>query len=109
MNRCKTCKWWQWRRSEQVQFPCGNLGSDMLHGMIDAEQDTGVLTGPEFGCVNYEETQEQLPQEHPGYGTQQKIMSRRYPKEVKSDSILGFNIICSCPEGATDPNCLLHG
>ena len=78
MNTCKTCKWWGWRKydpicdlSDTVQFPCksSHMAGDDPAGMVDAEDYGGVLTGPDFGCIHYEEINKQLPKEHPGYAT----------------------------------------
>ncbi len=103
MNRCKTCKWWKcdtskmeltynpndapdsrWQdrtptRAIPIQHECGNehVSSRDPSGMVDSEDYGGVFTGPDFGCIHYEETQEQLPQEHPGYVAQQELISRR--------------------------------
>ncbi len=100
MNRCKTCKWWKWYKDEldqfhppPVQFECKGPHTAYRdsEGMIDGEDYVGVWTGPDFGCIHHEETQEQLPQDHPGYATQQLRLAARYAEVDKSLHFLSIH------------------
>lgn len=89
MNTCKTCKWWKWDNitrhyvrgawTASTHFRCAGpcISDDDLSGMIDAQRDTGIITGPDFGCIHYQETQEQLPEDHPGRAEQKAELDRR--------------------------------
>lgn len=58
------------------------MAGDDPAGMVDGEEYSGVFTGPDFGCIHYEETREQLPQEHPGYSTQQTNLAANYARDA---------------------------
>ena len=98
-NTCKTCKWWRWFPKEHwlplisdpVQFKCMNehVASDDPAGIVDGEDYDGVWTGPDFGCVHYEETQEQLPQDHPGYAAQQENIALHKQFYILNGQITG--------------------
>ena len=72
-----------------LQFHCASehVSDRDAAGMVDGEGYSGVFTGPDFGCIHYEETQEQLPQDHPGYAMQQiKLAVRSASKVAESVS-----------------------
>ena len=67
MNRCKDCKWWDLSRGDEGNdgHPCSSplVGKDMrptLFGLDlcygdELEGEIGFWTGPDFGCVNFED------------------------------------------------------
>lgn len=58
MNKCKDCKWWDFTSDSKYRF-CdhpkitGAYNGDELDWVSNV--DEGILTGPEFGCVHWEE------------------------------------------------------
>ena len=60
MNKCKTCKHWKhaWGKrfcSELGQVPADEMGDS--DATIECLHDSLIYTGPEFGCVHWEETE----------------------------------------------------
>ncbi len=86
MNTCKTCKWWGEKIPHALESdrrnlhyrPCEWCGEG---GRIHSEEQ--VCVDPDFGCIHYEETQEQLPEDHPGY-KEQLIKKELGPGELRS-------------------------
>lgn len=66
MNRCKTCKWWDTSHREYSPLPAGygecsieyQTETSGVFGRYDTT--SGVITGPEFGCVHHEEKTDAL-------------------------------------------------
>lgn len=63
MNRCKDCRWWDagfFPRDEAVAGDCKSPalpfgGQDWQRNSVSsADGYNGIMTGPEFGCVNWE-------------------------------------------------------
>jgi hypothetical protein len=58
---CKDCKFWRepptWQQPRWTQGSCQNLGEG-ADEMTDAEGWGGVDTGPDFGCIHFEQKQD---------------------------------------------------
>lgn len=72
MPRCKTCKWWDQIRESDTYGYCDWLqnaetsdwnasptGNEALIYVEDQHVTTGMMTGPDFGCVQHEPKDEQ--------------------------------------------------
>jgi len=65
MNRCKDCKFWKTRgmaySHTETQTVCDNEVSGpnqhevYAESLDDTGMETALVTGPEFGCVNFEQ------------------------------------------------------
>ncbi len=71
MNTCKTCKWWS-KKNPHWGMMQGNVNLHLRVCLWERCDDTwrtqdavctldseGIYTGPNFGCIHYEETQKE--------------------------------------------------
>ena len=58
--KCKECVYWEW--PDNKMGLCAKTVSDVgREGMVTMSDDgweTGIYTGPEFGCIHYEKEPE---------------------------------------------------